>query len=86
MKYYNQTPKLTTRSSTSEISGFEYVIWGVPKGETDERVLYTKAKSLLGCNDIAAALEKKYGCTEVRIQVVDMGVDDIAQRFSGKRS
>lgn len=63
----------------------EYVVWGVPKGETDEQVLYTKAETMERAQQAKTILETQKGCAQVRIQVVDMGVDDVAQRFGGRR-
>ena len=61
----------------------EYVVWGVPKGETDEQVLYTKATTNDRATQAKKILETK-GCTQVRVQVLDMSVDDLAQRFGGR--
>lgn len=60
----------------------EYVLWGVPEGELDECVLYTKATTMPKATQAKAILESK-GCTKVRIQVLDMSVDDLAERFGG---
>ncbi len=64
----------------------EYVIWGVPNGEQDEAILYTKATSMDSATKIKTVLEKKHACTGVRIQVIDMsadGVDGLSELFSG---
>lgn len=66
---------MPTKQSTTE-----YVVWGIPKGETDEQVLYTKATTATRAAQAKTILETK-GCTQVRIQVVDMAADDLAQRF-----
>ncbi len=63
----------------------EYVIWGMPKGEQDETILYTKATSMDSATKIKTVLEKKHACTSVRIQVVCMDMDDLTERFTGAR-
>lgn len=62
----------------------EYIVWGIPKDETDEQVLYTKATTATRAAQAKAILETK-GCTQVRIQVVDMATNDLAERFGAPR-
>ncbi len=50
----------------------EYAIWGIPKGESDEKLLYTKATTFEEAKTYASVLEGKYGATKTRIQVLDM--------------
>lgn len=50
----------------------EFVIWGVPPNEEHENVLYTKATSLQEAIKISETLEKKHGCTNTRIQILDL--------------
>jgi len=55
----------------------EYVIWGIPKGGTDDTLLLAKIegkeirdKGL--AKRMVKLLEDKYGATKVRIQEIDM--------------
>ncbi len=58
----------------------EYIIWGVPEGNKEkiealrEEVLYTQAKSLKQAEDVMKQLREKHGCTDVRLQTVDLSV------------
>jgi hypothetical protein len=53
----------------------EFVIWGIPKEEEEEVILYTKAKSLEEAKEMLDILQQpKYGCTQTRIQTIDLGV------------
>ena len=49
----------------------EYPIWGVPKGETTETLLYTKAKSYAEAKLLCEVFETKYGATKTRIQILE---------------
>lgn len=59
----------------------EFVIWGIPAGECDEQLLYTKATTRQQAEQVKRILETKKGCTEVRIQSVDL---DIAPDFGSR--
>jgi hypothetical protein len=50
---------------------FEYVIWGIPEGESMEDILYTKAESEEEAEKIMKILENKYNCSNVRLQIID---------------
>ena len=50
----------------------EYAIRGIPKGESDEKLLYAKAATFEEAKTYASVLEGKYGATKTRIQVLDM--------------
>ncbi len=58
----------------------EYIIWGVPKDSKEkiealrEEVLYTQAKSLKQAKDVMKVLREKHGCTDVRLQTIDLSV------------
>ena len=61
----------------------EYVIWGIPRGETEEKLLLTKieGKPLTDINvakKLKSVLEQKHGCTNVRIQKVDLSDNDFS--------
>jgi len=49
----------------------EYVIWGTAKGKTDEEPLYTKAETMREAKRVQGILERDYGATKCRIQVLD---------------
>ena len=53
--------------------GREFVVWGIPPGETAETILYSKAGSMEQARRAADALAYRHGCAAVRVQVVDMG-------------
>jgi hypothetical protein len=50
----------------------EYIIWGIPKGEKHEQVLYTLATNMPAAEYIKGKLENEYQCTKCRIQVLDL--------------
>ncbi len=55
----------------------EYVIWGIPKGETDEQILLACVKGEAirdgaWAGRLASLLETKYGATKTRVQEVNM--------------
>lgn len=50
----------------------EYVIWGIPKGKKYEEVLHTGCETMAEAKKVSEILEKKYKCTEVRIQVLNL--------------
>ncbi len=50
----------------------EFIIWGVPPGERDEVVAYTKAKSMPEAKKVMDILKQKHGLTKVRVQVIDL--------------
>ncbi len=55
----------------------ELVIWGIPKGEKDEQVLFTKAKTDKEAKNVIKILTDKHGVTKARVQVIDFstGID-----------
>ena len=50
----------------------EFIIWGVPPGERDEVVAYTKAKSMPEAKKVMDILKQKHGLTKLRVQVIDL--------------
>ena len=50
----------------------EFIIWGVPPGEKDEVVAYTKAKSMPEAKKVMDILKQKHGLTKLRVQVIDL--------------
>lgn len=59
----------------------EFIIWGVPPGERDEVVAYTKAKSMPEAKKVMDILKQKHGLTKLRVQVIDL-----SQTFDLKKS
>jgi hypothetical protein len=53
-------------------SDIEYVIWGIPPGESEENVLHTKSRSMGEAKKILRILEEEHGCKKCRIQVLDL--------------
>ena len=51
----------------------EFAIWGIPPGETEETILYTKADSLEQAQRAAEALGARHGCTGIRVQILGEG-------------
>ena len=72
-------------TAKASIETREYVVWGVPNGDTDERPLYTKAQTMERARQAKTLLETKHGATQCRIQVVDLAVDDLTERFRWRR-
>lgn len=67
-------------------TNIEYVIWGVPPNEEHENVLHTKSASMEEAKKIAKILEKEYGCTKTRIQVLDLSAKpDFTKIFNKKK-
>jgi len=58
----------------------EYPIWGVPPGQADETLLYTKATTAAEAERVKRVLEAK-GCTAVRVQTLDLADDDVADQL-----
>lgn len=53
----------------------EYVIWGIPPGQSDETLLVSESAgitTLAKAEQVAEMLRQKYGATAVRIQAVDL--------------
>jgi hypothetical protein len=55
----------------------EYVIWGIAPNETEEQILLTKVegkeiKNIFQAIKIQGILERKHGCTNIRIQEIDL--------------
>ena len=49
----------------------EFVIWGIAPNTKDEQPLYTRAANMLQAVKVLRKLEKEYGCSNCRIQVID---------------
>ena len=61
----------------------EFIIWGVPPGERDEVVAYTKAKSMPEAKKVMDILKQKHGLTKLRVQVIDLSQQyDLKKSFS----
>jgi len=61
----------------------EFIIWGVPPGERDEVVVYTKAKSMPEAKKVMDILKQKHGLTKLRVQVIDLSQTyDLKKAFS----
>jgi len=61
----------------------EYVIWGVPPNEEEEKLLLTNLEGkpvtdIEVAKNLKSVLEKKHGCTNVRIQTVDLSDNDFS--------
>jgi hypothetical protein len=63
---------ITFRNFINEARKNEYIVWGVPKGERDEKIMYTKAKNNNEAKKVVDILKKKYDVTKLRIQVLDL--------------
>lgn len=55
----------------------EFVIWGIAPNETDEQILATevqgqKITSIFDAIKIQGVVERKYQCTNIRIQEIDL--------------
>jgi hypothetical protein len=62
----------------------EYVIWGIPPGETDEQPLYTRAKSMDDARDVMKILAAKHGARAMHVQVIDLSEPvDFGKVFAG---
>ena len=61
----------------------EYIVWGVPKGERDEQVLYTKAKSPSEAKKIMKILKDKHGVSKIRLQTLDLSKELTDKDFTG---
>ena len=49
----------------------EIVHWGIPKGKSDEEILYTKSRTLDNAEEIKEVLSSEFDCREVRIQTIE---------------
>ena len=61
----------------------EYVIWGIPAGETSETLLIAKWEgryltNLILVKELASMLITEKGCGGVRVQVIDGSIPDFA--------
>jgi hypothetical protein len=52
----------------------EYIIWGVPAGQTEETILYSLARSEAEARRVIAVLEREHGCTRCRIHALDLRI------------
>lgn len=50
----------------------EYAIWGIPPQKKHEDLLLTEIKSIEEAKKQMRVLEVRYGCTELRIQTIDL--------------
>ncbi len=63
----------------------EFVHWGIPKGKSDEEILYTKSRTLDNAEEIKEVLSSEFDCTEVRIQTIEFsatGEKDLSNFFN----
>ena len=49
----------------------EYIVWGIPKGDKLESVLYTKSNTLEEAQYMARYLEDTYKVIKTRVQIID---------------
>ena len=61
------TRKLVEGAKTNE-----YIVWGVPKGQKMEMIMFTKAKNFNQAKKVVDIVEKEHGVTKLRIQVLDL--------------
>jgi hypothetical protein len=57
------------------MSNIEHVIWGKPPKAEHEEVLYTKATNAEEAKKVMEILAKEHGCSEMRVQVLDLNAD-----------
>jgi hypothetical protein len=50
----------------------EFVVWGIPTGDTEEQPLYTKAPTRQRAEEIATLIESRGLATSTRIQELDL--------------
>ena len=74
---------MRTFKELREANKFEYIIWGVPKGERDEQILYTKAKSSGEAKKIMKILKDKHGVSKIRLQTLDLSKELTWKEFTG---
>jgi hypothetical protein len=60
-----------TQSPTSA-PRFEYPIWGKPPGATEETLLHSLCTTLAAAEDVVQQLTTIHGCTDCRIQTLNM--------------
>ena len=58
--------------TTGESTMKEYIIWGVKPNKNHTEVLEDRAKTMEQAQKLCDILEKKYGCTNTRVQVLDL--------------
>jgi hypothetical protein len=63
-----------TQSPTT--SRYEYPIWGKPPGATEEALLHTLCTTMDAAEDVVKLLTTIHGCTDCRIQTLDMMPSD----------
>jgi hypothetical protein len=56
----------------------EFPIWGKPPSADDETLLHTRATSYKNAEQICIILAEEHGCTDMRIQTLD-----ISQPYEG---
>ena len=49
----------------------EYVIWGIPKGDYEETILFTKCDTLKEANYMCNHFEDVFKATQTRVQIID---------------
>lgn len=67
----------------------EYIIWGKTNPQEDEKILLTRIKGnnitlYLWAVEAKIRLEKKYGCTECRIQEINLAYPESLNKFFAK--
>ena len=76
--------KIKKGETLKEANKKEYIIWGIPPGERDEDVLYTKADSPAEAKRVMDILKNEHGCTKLRVQVLDLSKElDLKKTFGG---
>ena len=74
---------MKTFKELREGNKFEYIIWGVPKGERNEQILFTKAKSSGEAKKIMKILKDKHGVSKIRLQTLDLSKELTGKDFTG---
>lgn len=65
---------------------FEFPIWGKPPGVDVDTLLHTTCKTAESAESVALELHNVHGCTDIRIQTLNMGPDgpgELANVFRG---
>ena len=73
---------ISLKTILSESTKTEYIVWGIPPGERDEEILYTKAKSSSEAKKVCDILTQKHGCKKCRVQTLNLSQDtDFSKEF-----
>ena len=56
----------------NESSSKEFIVWGIPSGKKEEKILFTKAKSKKEAENACKVLEKNHGVKKCRVQILNL--------------